>query len=167
MRSFSAWYTTGNCDCRYKYGNLHSHRKGFVANDMEEWMLKIAKQIKFVFNLDSAPDSCKLNRYDEDHALGYHADNEELFKSEDGNIGILSMSFDSSRKLNLLPDFESEDKVVSVVLFSEDILAMRKRTQQTHQHEVAASKGTQSSPRYNLTFRYVKNHHRRCKRNNS
>ena len=167
---YSAWYTKAGCNCPYKYGNIISHAKGFKANDMEPWMMKLAEKIKDIYGFDKPPDSLNLNRYDYGwQALGFHSDGENLFKGEQGKANIISLSLGSKRTFRLRECFESnESKYISVDLEEGDLVAMMDKTQIYYQHEICRSNSAdkdQRGPRYNMTFRFMMNHEKGCPSN--
>ena len=164
---YSAWYTKAGCNCPYKHGNIISHAKGFKANDMEPWMMKIAEKIKEIYGFDASPDSLNLNRYDYGwQALGLHSDSEQLLKGVQGKANIISLSLGSKRTFRLREFYEyNESKYITLDLEEGDLVAMMDKTQIYYQHEVCRSNSEdveQRGPRYNMTFRFILNHDKVC-----
>ena len=160
----SAWYVEGNCTCRYKYGSIESHPEGFAPNEFPEFLKDLSGMVREIFGYKDNPDACNLNLYETgDNVLGFHADNEALFRGKQGEAEIISLSLGSTRRFTLRDNFTKE--LYPIDIEEGDIVAMRKLTQRSHEHCVEkGSTDLNLEPRINLTFRFILNHGKRCKK---
>jgi alkylated DNA repair dioxygenase AlkB len=157
----SAWYTGYPCTCQYKYG------KGapWDSVPMPEWMISLCDAIGQLLGT-ATPNAVNLNRYDDaEQELWWHADNEDLFINERGEADIVSLSVGFARSFEVCENFT--DDVKSTILADRDILRMSGKTQLYYQHRVPpasrhASTSSASLVRYNLTFRHICNHTKKC-----
>ena len=99
--------------------------------------------------------------------VSVHSDNEPMFRGSDStkpkerDVFILSVSFGSSREFAFRPKYGS--KTSTVLLEDGDVVTMEGNLQDSHEHIVRQGQGPQaSSIRYNLTFRTILRHNRRC-----
>ena len=158
----SAWYTANPCCCPYEYAGQH-----WAARPFEPWMYEVAAKIRAMFGFEDELGSINFNRYDDfSQSLDFHADNENLFQKTDGTANIVSLSFGATRKFAFKLNFESDDKATTVDLSSGDLLTMEGRMQLFYKHAVLpqdpGADATGGGARYNATFRFIANHHKRC-----
>jgi len=117
------------------------------------------------------PNSANVNLYrDGRQAVGWHADDESLFRGWDSDCPILSISLGATREfwIALKRDNGSTEPdqrtVVEVDLQDGDVLTMEGRCQRHCVHFVP--KANPRSPvreeRINITFRWVRDHKSRC-----
>ncbi len=161
----SAWFTDEPCKCSYAYGNSIWQAQPFAP-----WMKALVSEISGLLNIaqDKIPNSINCNRYDNfSESLNWHADDEPLFKTIDGNITIVSLSFGEPRKFSYKKNFTLESEAKHVVLCAGDVLTMEGKMQSHYQHcippsSVNASSAVRSTTRYNMTMRFVANHKKPC-----
>ena len=157
----AAWYTSGNCSCEYRYGGHHT----FKANEFTPWMTDLATGISKLLNIEQVPNSCNFDRYIGGHqSVSYHADDESLFCTDDGNVTIVSLSWGATRTFGFKKQFQLPKEAETVSLAHGEVLVMGGKTQLHWQHAILPSPPTIGSPsiRYNATFRYVVKHSRKC-----
>ena len=156
----TCWYTKHGCSCNYRYRG-----RTFIARDFPDWLSKLANDVGAYLNLEQVPDSCNFNLYEDGkQAVAYHADDEDLFKTESGETTIVSISFGATRSFGIERNFWLDKDAQLEQLDAGDIIVMTKRTQQYWQHAmIPEAKPSGAGIRYNTTFRYISQPHRRCK----
>ena len=156
----SAWYTANSCSCFYKYAGQRWEPIPF-----EPWMYEAANRIKSMLAISDELNGINFNRYDDfSQSLYFHSDDEPIFQKSDGTATIVSLSFGATRTFAFKLSSEADESAKSVKLKSGDILTMEGRTQQFFKHAVLPDPpdGCEQQVRYNATFRFVANHHRKC-----
>ena len=160
----SCWLVNQGCSCTYKYGIT-----SWKPHVFPQWIDQLARKLEV---LHSRPpnsfNSCNCNRYDKSNEdLMWHSDNEPMFRAGDSckesqrDVFISSVSFGSSREFAFRVKYGNES--ASVVLDDGDILSMDGHLQDSHEHTVKKAQGPGSnSIRYNLTFRTIIRHCRKC-----
>ena len=121
------------------------------------------------------PNAVNINLYSDGlQTVGWHSDNEPLFKSAD--VRIYSLSLGAAREFQLCrkdvlrpqgkfrrPNVANIDpkNLHTIILEDGDLLGMAGRTQEFYDHQIkTASQDT--GPRINLTWRYVTAHQSGC-----
>ena len=171
----SCWFANDPCSCQYKYGN-----KPWDANPTPEWIIGIGKVLCDLLELShDAINSCNANMYTCDNEdLYWHSDGEPLFRANDAfdrNVFIISISFGCTRGFHVRKKFDH--KKVKLWLHDGDVATMEQAFQDKYDHCVpkrnigtdypqgspssSSSSGLQSL-RYNLTFRLIKRHSKKC-----
>ena len=158
----SAWYTANSCKCPYEYSGQYWEPQPFVP-----WMYEVAAKIRAMLGFSDDLDSINFNRYDDfSQSLGFHADDENLFKKRDGTTNIVSLSFGAARNFAFKRSSEPDNKATTVELKSGDLLTMEGRMQLFYMHAVppqdAGTDVTGGGTRYNATFRFIARHQKRC-----
>ena len=161
----SAWYTANSCSCTYVYGKDQK----WDPIPFEPWMYDAASKVSSMFAIPEGEqlDSINFNKYEDfSQSLYFHFDDEKLFQKKDGTANIISLSFGVTRTFAFKLGFEPDDKATAVRLESGDLLSMQGKMQQFYSHAVLPDNPDDSGAavRYNATFRFVANHHRKCPR---
>ena len=157
----SIWMTANDCSCTYRYG-----RKDWAPSDIPLWIGKLGDNIAGLLGVPPQQlNSVNLNKYSNyQETLWWHADNEPLFTSRSHpECLIISLSLGSSRPFSLRRNFS--DKSVTTILSDGDIFIMDQLFQLHYEHKVDEGDEFDDDDRcrYNLTFRYIKSHGKKCK----
>ena len=115
------------------------------------------------------PNSCNLNRYDDENdSVGWHSDNEDLFQGTKECIRIISLSLGAPRTFAVKGNRNYRGPVseVQLTLFHGDLLTMDGMMQKHFLHTVPREDAwtwphTAQGPRINLTWRWIRKH--RCR----
>jgi alkylated DNA repair dioxygenase AlkB len=160
----SCWLVDKDCSCTYKYGY-----KSWAPTTFPTWIKQMALSLEAFYGRPADSfNACNCNRYaSANEDLTWHSDNEPMFRGSDStkpkerDVFILSVSFGSSREFAFRPKYGS--KTSTVLLEDGDVVTMEGNLQDSHEHIVRQGQGPQaSSIRYNLTFRTILRHNRRC-----
>jgi alkylated DNA repair dioxygenase AlkB len=162
----SAWYTQRGCKCEYDYGN-----KSWGSHEFLPWMDVFCKDLGKFLNLQREPNAMNFNRYDSgEQSLGFHSDDEDLFKDLAGESTIVSLSFGAERNFEIKHMF-SHSADFNELLKEGDILVMSGRTQHHYKHAIpkhaafySSTMLGQSQIRYNITCRFIHRHTDKCKK---
>ena len=113
-----------------------------------------------LYNRDMWPTSCNLNLYEDgSQAVGWHADDELLFRAVDEDAAIVSLSLGASRAFQVKIKGASTSR--QLTLKSGDILVMLGKTQKHYSHRVPSDISV-TQPRINLTWRWIRQHQAGC-----
>eukprot|EP00435_Cladocopium_sp_Y103_P020514 s2677_g5.t1 len=156
----TSWMTRAPCCCRYGYGGLRME-----PEPMAPWLLETMELCMPLCGISKEdwPDSCNLNLYESgDHSVGWHSDDEFLFQGKFQDCLIISLSLGASRCFELKTMSEPV-QMQRLVLHGGDLCTMEGMLQKHYLHRVPKEHST--SPRVNLTWRWVKCHERRCSQN--
>ena len=108
------------------------------------------------------PNSCNLNLYDGlSDAVGWHADDEEIFATSSGERTIISLSLGQARRFELRKKL-GNGTVHRVSLGAGDLCTMSGHTQTFYEHRVPPQGTGTPGVRVNLTWRWVVQHHGDC-----
>lgn len=152
----TSWLTRG-FDCSYRYGGVEVEPQEFPA-----WMTDVLRAFMPLCGLtepEEWPNCCNLNMYDNGNmSVGWHADDEALFKARYDDARIISVSLGHSRSFEMRlsaadEDEGARDKLV-MRLENGDICSMEGLCQKYYQHRVPKEKA--SGPRINLTWRWIR-----------
>ena len=162
----SCWMTHGKCSCKYKYGGTQ-----WKPTTMPQWTVDLARRllelcgIPLTFTLDGLVANMYSDGF---QGLWWHSDDEDIFKTKASNVTIISLTIGAQRPFLLKKKFWSQpqdnidtDGFRSKSLCSGDILVMTGHLQDHWQHSVPYHHSS-SNTRYNLTFRFISNHHPSC-----
>lgn len=158
----TAWLVKPGCTCNYHYGPFEVD-----ACEYPNWMIDLMTEVMPKCGLnepDEWPDSCNMNLYEDGgSAVGWHADDESLFQGKFQDIAIISVSFGATRKFELRYNWpeEGDAAVIRIPIKSGDLMTMEGMCQKHLQHRVPKEEYV-SSPRINLTWRWVRKHTPRC-----
>ncbi|CAL1136487.1 unnamed protein product, partial [Cladocopium goreaui] len=153
----TSWMTRAPCCCRYGYGGLRME-----PEPMAPWLLETMELCMPLCGIakEDWPDSCNLNLYESgDHSVGWHSDDEFLFQGKFQDCLIISLSLGAPRCFELKTMCEPA-QMQRLVLHGGDLCTMEGMLQKHYLHRVPKEHST--SPRVNLTWRWVKCHERRC-----
>eukprot|EP00930_Biecheleria_cincta_P015609 TRINITY_DN12958_c0_g1_i3.p1 TRINITY_DN12958_c0_g1~~TRINITY_DN12958_c0_g1_i3.p1 ORF type:complete len:746 (+),score=150.22 TRINITY_DN12958_c0_g1_i3:41-2278(+) len=135
---------------------------------MDEFRSHVFGQLFPGLKQEAWPNSANLNLYrDGRQAVGWHADDESLFRGKDTDCPVVSISLGAAREFWIAlkkgsdPDARS---IVEVDLTDGDMLTMEGRLQRHCLHMVP--KGNPREPireeRINITFRWIRDHRHHC-----
>lgn len=171
----TAWYVTKGCWCQYSYGDVT-----IDPQERPDWLKAIeARVLGEGCGLDETewPNSVNLNLYDDDSQnVGWHSDDEGLFRGCERDCRIISASWGAPRTFDIaLKDRNHEsgrpsifkDTLRATVLAPGDLCSMEGYFQRHYSHQLAkgASSLLPQAPanvRINLTWRYIVQHMPYC-----
>lgn len=171
----TAWMVRKGCQCQYKYGN---ELVDPIA--MPPWMDDIMR--RWLQDLDlsdeSLPNSVNFNLYDHGgHGVGWHADDEPLFRGKVQDARIISVSLGAARRFRIgmrkerrggkkkLTSRPDRLTVSDVMLNHGDVCTMEGLFQKHFVHQLAKTKVQEeedTATRVNATFRWIVNHVHDC-----
>jgi len=170
----TAWYVTGNCCCRYVYADVSIEGK-----KRPEWLDAIeARVFGEGCGLDPKdwPNSVNMNLYEhEEQNVGWHSDDEALFRGCERDCRIISASWGAPRAFEVaLKDIHHAsgrpsiftETVHKIMLLPGDLCSMEGLFQKYYSHQlvkgVPLPKAYPNRVRINLTWRYIVNHKSYC-----
>merc|ERR1712216_959682 len=141
----TAWMTSNGCTCSYRYGGVEVSPVEFPP-----WMIEIMRAFMPLCGLtepEQWPNSCNLNMYvDGQMSVGWHADDEALFKGRYEDACVISASLGHTRtfelRLSAAGEEEGEREKYTMRLGNGDICTMEGLTQKHYQHRVPKEKAT-------------------------
>lgn len=153
------WLVKEGCSCPYRYSGMEVD-----AHPFPPWMDDLLEQVMSLCGLreEEWPNACNVNLYVGTDGLSWHADDEPLMETEDGNCCIISLSLGQERPFQLKPN-ESQDATHQLILGGGALCTMEGQTQRLYQHRVLKGRGSGGAFRINLTWRWITRHHRRCR----
>eukprot|EP00930_Biecheleria_cincta_P015643 TRINITY_DN12979_c2_g1_i1.p1 TRINITY_DN12979_c2_g1~~TRINITY_DN12979_c2_g1_i1.p1 ORF type:complete len:498 (-),score=69.41 TRINITY_DN12979_c2_g1_i1:112-1605(-) len=187
----TAWYVTSPCSCAYTYGDasISPQPKPAWLRSIEERVLGQGCELPE----DEWPNSVNMNLYeDEGQNVGWHSDDEGLFRGCEMDCRIISASWGASRMFELALKNKKHasgkpsvflDSLKRIVLDSGNLCSMEGFFQRHYSHQLArgagltadsADPGPQLSEalplssqafaakRINLTWRYIVKHRSYC-----
>ena len=155
----SSWFVTNGCKCRYQYsGTVWS------PTVWPGWLRKITNYVMEKIGwIENHPNSCNVNLYEDGmDAVGWHCDDEELFQSKTNQAAIISLSLGSTRTFQFKHKRDNS-KFEQIKLKNGDILTMEGFFQKNFHHRILRD-STQTRPRINLTWRWIKKHEETCQK---
>eukprot|EP00811_Abedinium_folium_P025294 NODE_3604_length_2012_cov_6.201592.p1 GENE.NODE_3604_length_2012_cov_6.201592~~NODE_3604_length_2012_cov_6.201592.p1 ORF type:complete len:572 (+),score=65.21 NODE_3604_length_2012_cov_6.201592:126-1841(+) len=156
----TAWLVGPGCSCVYKYGDIAVKPQRFPPW-MEELMAEIMPQCG-LHQRASWPNSCNLNLYESGgHSLGWHSDNERLFRGCYADCRVISLSLGQARKFQIRLR-SGAPHCHDLLLAPGDLCTMEGLTQKYYEHRVPPQAGIEN-PRINLTWRWVVDHTPTCR----
>eukprot|EP00928_Gymnodinium_smaydae_P029651 TRINITY_DN22273_c0_g4_i1.p1 TRINITY_DN22273_c0_g4~~TRINITY_DN22273_c0_g4_i1.p1 ORF type:complete len:695 (+),score=140.09 TRINITY_DN22273_c0_g4_i1:89-2173(+) len=178
----TCWFARGGCRCHYTYGRGTRMTNGGgscgeedpaspFSTLMGEIMRRVFGELLPGLGEDAWPNSANLNLYsDGRRAVGWHTDDESLFRGKERDCPIISLSLGASREFWLAlrrgqdsmdPDTRS---VVEVDLKDGDLMTMEGRMQRHCVHLITKVNPREPlrEPRVNITFRWIREHRQHC-----
>jgi len=158
----TVWLVKNGCTCQYRYGNIEVDPVAFPP-----WMTDIMQAVIPLCgfeNPESWPNSCNVNLYDDgDCSVGWHSDDERIFQTKFIDARIISLSLGAKRKFELRMNWpgEGERPLSTLFLGDGDLCTMEGMMQKHYQHRVPKEPNI-TSPRINLTWRWLVKHMPRC-----
>ncbi|CAJ1399781.1 unnamed protein product [Effrenium voratum] len=172
----TAWYVVPGCCCRYTYGEA-----SVQPREKPEWLYSIeARILGHMCGLckDDWPNSVNMNLYeDESQNVGWHSDDEGLFRGCQVDCRIISASWGATRRFEIALKDRGHisgkpsifhDTLQGITLESGDVCSMEGAFQRHYSHQLAkgaagaeaaqrpASEGIHyGNARINLTWRYI------------
>ena len=145
----ACWLTLPGVSKPYKYGGME-----WSCRDMPGWFQLITAQVMQVCGVTQPPNSCNANLYEDgDDVVGWHADDEPLFKATLQDALIISLSLGTKRtfayRLNTQPNHEHK-----ITLGDGDLCTMEGMMQKYYKHAILKQKG-ETQARINLTWRWI------------
>jgi len=169
----TAWYVRGGCRCRYVYGEV-----SIEPQERPAWLDTIEARVLgggCGLPREEWPDSVNLNFYQHDgQNVGWHSDDENLFRGSDSDCRIISASWGAPRTFDLaLKDLAHpsgrasvyHNSVTSIQLAPGDLCSMEGLMQRHYSHQIVKGTTEESPPtnvRVNLTWRYIVQHKPYC-----
>ena len=145
----ACWLTMPNVRVPYKYGG-----REWACQIMPEWLQQITKQIGEICGLTDPPNSCNANMYETgEDVVGWHADDEPLFKANEQDALIISLSLGTSRIFAYRPN-DNPDQARRQLLADGDLCVMEGLMQKYYKHAVPRAQEV-VGPRINLTWRWI------------
>lgn len=150
----TAWMTAAGCSCTYKYGGVT-----VSPTEFPPWMMEVMRAFMPLCGLTEPelwPNSCNLNMYSNGQmSVGWHADDEAIFKGKIEDARIISVSLGAERTFELRQSSADQEEGVRdkyvMNLGNGDVCTMEGLTQKYYQHRVPKEKA--SGPRINFTDR--------------
>mmetsp|Transcript_9389 Transcript_9389/g.22385 ORF Transcript_9389/g.22385 Transcript_9389/m.22385 type:complete len:519 (+) Transcript_9389:43-1599(+) len=148
----TAWYVSPGCCCRYVYGDT-----AVLPRDKPPWLADVeARVLGELCGLrqDEWPNSVNMNLYeDESQNVGWHSDDEGLFRGCQADCRIISASWGASRRFEVAVKDRNHvsgkpsvfyDTLQSVTLNSGDLCTMEGLFQKHFSHQVAKGNSVES-----------------------
>ncbi|CAE7944753.1 unnamed protein product, partial [Symbiodinium sp. KB8] len=148
----TAWYVSPGCCCRYVYGDT-----AVLPRDKPRWLADVeARVLGELCGLreDEWPNSVNMNLYeDESQNVGWHSDDEGLFRGCQADCRIISASWGASRRFEVAVKDRNHvsgkpsvfyDTLNSVTLNSGDLCTMEGLFQKHFSHQVAKGNSVES-----------------------
>eukprot|EP01084_Bolivina_argentea_P147427 257943_1 len=168
------WYVNCEYGCNCVYNFVSNNVQIYCQPiDFPSWLLELTYEICrraeepfYCQNLTNV--SCLVRKYENGYyGVGYHSDNEELFKNskklknQNDDIKIISLSLGETRKfqIKLINNDEKKQDIepTEIALRNGDVLIMDGLMQKYYKHKVPKEKHIVNT-RYNLTWRLIKTH---------
>ena len=135
------------------------------ATEFPDWFLDITKKdtcgVCYDVVTTSMPNSCNANFYPEAYsAVGWHSDDERLFKTDSGDCLIVSLSLGASREFQIRTA-KGKKFIVGIRLNHGDLLTMEGQFQSMYEHRIPKEHSVTGS-RINLTWRWIVTHEQGC-----
>ena len=155
------------CGCKYDYGSVSVKPIPFNST-VEDITAYIFEKLQMPL-----PDAVNINYYTDGlQMVGWHSDDESLFKSDD--VRIYSLSLGATREFQLVRKdlLRTSGKfrrhveprgldITKVDLEDGAVLGMAGNTQAYYDHRIRQT-SAHAGPRINLTWRYITYHLRNC-----
>lgn len=172
----TAWIVSDGCCCRYTYGDVsvEAQQRPEWLDDIEERVLREGCSLE----RHEWPNALNINFYEtEDQNVGWHSDDEGLFRGTHQDCRIISASWGETRKFEIaLKDKQNpltgkpgifRESLKSVQLKPGDLITMNGLFQKYYSHQLAKGAGAFQQPppahkRINLTWRYIVQHKPYC-----
>jgi len=171
----TAWYVPKGCCCRYTYSE-HS----MEPQPRPQWLEEIEGRVLgdgCGLCQSEWPDSVNVNLYvDDGQSVGWHSDDEGLFRGCEKDCRIISASWGTPRNFEVALKLRQHvsgrpsvfrESLRAITLHSGDICTMEGRFQRHYSHQI--SKGPSASEtlpptkiRVNLTWRHIVQHKPYC-----
>ena len=158
----TAWLVAGSCRCPYCYGN-----ETVPPRSIPKWLEAIMARWLQGICPKGLPNSVNLNLYETGaQAIGWHADDEELFGGRHHDCTIISVTLGGARQFLLKlksgkHKTHERRRCFQASLGHGDLCVMGGRCQQHYLHKVPRHIG-HAEPRINATFRWITNHAPAC-----
>jgi len=171
----SAWYVAPNCRCRYTYGEV-----SMEPTEKPKWLEEVeARVLRDGCGLAEHewPNSVNFNLYEnEDQNVGWHSDDEGLFRGCEQDCRIVSASWGAPRRFDVaLKDRNHisgkpsifHDSARGILLLPGDLCSMEGMFQKHYSHQLAKGATAKQFPapqlrRINLTWRQIVQHKPYC-----
>uniref|UniRef100_A0A7S1F5V8 C3H1-type domain-containing protein n=1 Tax=Noctiluca scintillans TaxID=2966 RepID=A0A7S1F5V8_NOCSC len=171
----TAWYVPRGCTCRYTYGDASVGPHG-----RPEWLDAIESRVLVeACGLERScwPDCVNVNLYkDDEQNVGWHSDDEGLFRGCEQDCQIISASWGAVRTFEVALKDENhacgrpsifKRTLKRVQLHPGDLCSMEGLFQKHYSHQLARGVTTgeelpKANERINLTWRRIVNHKSYC-----
>jgi len=171
----TAWYVPEGCRCRYTYSE-HS----MEPQPRPQWLEEIEGRVLgegCALHRSEWPDSVNVNLYvDDGQSVGWHSDDEGLFRGCEKDCRIISASWGTPRNFEVALKLRQHasgkpsifrESLRAATLHSGDICTMEGRFQRHYSHQISKGPSACEMPaptkiRINLTWRYIVQHKPYC-----
>ena len=159
----SCWFTVHGCTCNYNYANTSWHSNNFpswlqdLTNTVSDFLISAG------YNFPTL-NSCNANLYEHGYdSIGWHSDDEVLFREGGKSYAIISLSLGASRDFLIRRKGGCGLQFIRKTLHNGDLLIMDGQFQYQFEHSLPKSRDSETGQRINLTWRTVVNHDRACR----
>mmetsp|Transcript_24553 Transcript_24553/g.47761 ORF Transcript_24553/g.47761 Transcript_24553/m.47761 type:complete len:411 (-) Transcript_24553:41-1273(-) len=171
----TAWYVPEGCCCRYTYSE-HS----MAPQRRPQWLEEIEGRVLGEgcgLHQSEWPDSVNVNLYvDDGQSVGWHSDDEGLFRGCEKDCQIISASWGAPRNFEVALKIRQHgsgkpsvfrESLRAATLHSGDICTMEGRFQRHYSHQISKGPCASETPpptkiRINLTWRHIVQHKPYC-----
>lgn len=171
----TAWYVPEGCCCRYTYSE-HS----MAPQPRPQWLEEIERRVLAegcALHQSEWPDSVNVNLYvDDGQSVGWHSDDEGLFRGCEKDCRIISASWGTPRNFEVALKLRQHasgrpsvfrESLRATTLHSGDICTMEGRFQRHYSHQISKGPSASETPpqpkiRVNLTWRHIVQHKPYC-----
>jgi len=170
----TAWCVADGCRCKYTYGDV-----SLPPQPRPEWLDTVEERVLrdgCGLNRDDWPNGVNMNFYEnEEQNVGWHSDDEALFRGTEQDCRIISASWGEPRKFEVaLKDQQHpggkprifKESLRSIMLQPGDLCSMEGLFQKYYSHQIAKGLPAEQPPpvhkRINLTWRYIVQHKPYC-----
>lgn len=171
----TAWLVADGCCCRYTYGDVsvEPQRRPEWLDAIEDRVLRDGCGLE----RHEQPNCLNINFYEnEDQNVGWHSDDEGLFRGAQQDCRIISASWGETRRFEVaLKDMQHpfgkpsiyRESLKAVSLNPGDLLTMNGLFQKYYSHQLTKGRSSHQQPlpthkRINLTWRYIVQHKPYC-----
>ncbi len=152
----ACWLTSSPCTCCYDYSGT-----SWPSNRFPPWMVDLTTIVSSLCGFTSQPNACNVNLYDGGFdAVGWHADDEEIFDAVRTPTTIVSLSLGVTRLFEFSPR-ENLSMVSRIELGNGDLLTMEGLMQKHYLHRVPVQNSL-DGVRVNITWRWILKHQGHC-----
>lgn len=171
----TAWFVSEGCRCRYSYGDV-----SMEPQTRPDWLADIEARVLGEgcgLQPHEMPNSVNMNFYaDDDQNVGWHADDEVIFRGCERDCRVISASWGQPRKFEAaIKDTQHplgrpsifKSTLKSLCIESGDLCTMEGRFQKYFSHQLTKGALAHQQPRpenkrINLTWRYIVDHKPYC-----
>eukprot|EP00929_Paragymnodinium_shiwhaense_P009542 TRINITY_DN113752_c0_g1_i1.p1 TRINITY_DN113752_c0_g1~~TRINITY_DN113752_c0_g1_i1.p1 ORF type:complete len:662 (-),score=128.32 TRINITY_DN113752_c0_g1_i1:190-2175(-) len=172
----TAWFVRGHCSCSYTYGDVSVEPQG----EYPAWLEAIEERVLGQgCGLEKAlwPNCVNMNLYEtEEQSVGWHSDDEALFRGSEMDCRIISASWGNPRVFEVAVKDKKhssgrpsifQESIRKIMLLPGDLCSMEGLFQRYYSHQISKGPSSVLKPppalaRINLTWRYIVKHKASC-----